>query len=86
MRWDSTGGRGCLFPSTKLVIKDLYATKIFLYEARESLVRELLISQSAVVIKDVVKLEGLDNCCCPQLDTESGSGNSVNEREGQLQC
>lgn len=65
MRWDSTGGSGCLFPSTKLVLKDLYAAKTFLYEARESLDRELLISQSAIVIKDVVELEGLDNCSCP---------------------
>lgn len=52
-----------MFPSTKLVINDLYAAKTFLYEARDSSDRELLISQSAVVLKDAVELEGLDNCC-----------------------
>lgn len=64
-RWDSTGGSGSLFPSTKLVINDLYAAKTFLYDVRESSDRELLISQSAVVLKDAVELEGLDNWCRP---------------------
>lgn len=54
-----------MFLSTNLVINDLYAAKTFLYEARESSDRELLISQSAVVLKDAVELEGMDNCCRP---------------------
>lgn len=54
-----------MFSSTKLVMKDLYAAKTFLYKAREALDRELLINQSAVVVKDAVELEGLGNCCRP---------------------
>lgn len=54
-----------MFPNTKLVINDLYAAKTFFYDVRESSDRELLISQSAVVFKDAVELEGLDNCCRP---------------------
>lgn len=84
MRWDSIGGSGFLFLSIKLVINDLYVVKIFLYDVRELLDRELLISQFVVVFKDVVEFEGLDNCCCLQLGIVFESGKFVNEREGQL--